>query len=113
MNAGNHWTEEDERFLIDNKDMPNRKLADKLGRTISSIKNKKVKLDLVNPHRNPVIYEVVQGYEVLATGTAQECADELGLKRETIYFYASTIHSERAKENSMIAYRIDDVEGLA
>ena len=100
------WTMKEIRFLEDNHNhMSNKELADKLDRTVGSVANQKVKNGLTK--RN--IYEVVRGYEVLATGTAEECAEQTGLSVSTIRFYTSPAHKRRSADldKAILVYRVD------
>lgn len=96
----------DIQFLEDNHNhMSNKELADKLNRTVGSVANQKVKNGLTKRK----IYEVVRGYEVLATGTAEECAKQTGLSISTIRFYASPAHKRRSVDldKAILVYRVD------
>ncbi len=42
-------------------------------------------------------YAVYKGDDLLAIGTAEEIAEKLGIKKETVYFYASPTHKKRGK----------------
>lgn len=43
------------------------------------------------------IYAVYKGEKYLCDGTAEECAKKLNLKRETIWFYATSARKKRDK----------------
>ena len=40
-------------------------------------------------------YAVYQGEKLLATGSAKECAEAIGVKVETIYFYCKPAYMRR------------------
>lgn len=42
-------------------------------------------------------YAVYRGDDLLAIGTAEEIAEKLGIKKETVYFYASPSYKKRGK----------------
>lgn len=42
-------------------------------------------------------YAVYKGDDLLVIGTAEEIAEKLGIKKETVYFYASPAHKRRGK----------------
>ncbi len=103
------WTVKELQFLEDHqKFLSNEELADKLDRTISAIVNRKAKLGLKSP-RKLKIYEVVKGYEVLATGTIEECAEKTGLSVSTIYFYTSPAHRRRSADldRAILVYKVE------
>ena len=53
------------------------------------------------------LYAIYKGEDLLATGTAKELAEELNIKRETIWWYASTTQQKRAKDtNRTVAVRL-------
>lgn len=43
------------------------------------------------------IYELYKGYELLAIGTVNEIAHEIGVKPATVRFYKSPVYQRRAK----------------
>lgn len=47
-------------------------------------------------------YAVYRGDDLLAIGTAEEIAEKLGIKKETVYFYASPTHKKRGKPTVVI-----------
>lgn len=57
-------------------------------------------------------YAVYKGDDILAIGTDKECAAKLGIKPETVRFYASSKYLSRAEKrkspNYMIAVKLDD-----
>lgn len=54
-------------------------------------------------------YVVYKGDEVIAIGTAEECAEVMGVKPETVRFYASGAYHKRAERigRPTIAERVD------
>jgi hypothetical protein len=55
------------------------------------------------------IYAVYKGDQHLATGTVNECAEILGIKPETVYWYSFRCHEKRRKSNNFrVAYKLDD-----
>lgn len=65
-------------------------------------------------------YALYKGEDIIGIGTAKELAEKLGIKPETIRFYATPTQKRRAAaaadpENQMIAVKIDendDEEGI-
>ncbi|GGN66407.1 hypothetical protein [Oceanobacillus indicireducens] len=101
------WTMKELQFLKENHNlMSNKELAKALDRTVGSVANQKVKNGLTK--RN--IYEVVKGYEVLATGTVEECAEQTGLSVSTIRFYTTPAHRRRSVDldKAILVHRVDD-----
>jgi len=47
--------------------------------------------------RASAFYAVYKGDEIICTGSARECAEALGVKVETIYFYASPAWKRRVE----------------
>lgn len=47
--------------------------------------------------RASAFYTVYKGDEIICTGSARECAESLGVKVETIYFYASQAWKRRVE----------------
>lgn len=55
------------------------------------------------------IYELYKGYELLATGTVNEIAHEVGVKPATVRFYGSPAHQRRVKgENTRMLMEVDE-----
>ena len=53
-------------------------------------------------------YAVYRGDELICVGTAKECAEELGVKVNTIYWMSNPAYHKRAKENWTIVTRLED-----
>lgn len=53
-------------------------------------------------------YAVYKGEKFLCEGTSKECAEYLGVRRDTIYFWCSPANRRRAGKNSRIAIVIED-----
>lgn len=68
-----------------------------------------IKPGIKKPKKLKSIYAIYDGDEFLTEGTAKEIADKLGIKPDTIYFYASSTYSKRMvdKPNARIAIKID------
>ena len=47
--------------------------------------------------RDSAFYTVYKGDEIICTGSARECAEALGVKVKTIYFYASKAWKRRVE----------------
>ena len=47
--------------------------------------------------RASACYAVYKGDEIICTGSARECAEALGVKVETVYFYASSAWKRRVE----------------
>jgi hypothetical protein len=59
------------------------------------------------------IYAMYKGEEVLAIGTAPEIAEKMGIKVETVHYYATPAHRRKAKKehsNSRMVFRLEDEE---
>lgn len=59
-------------------------------------------------------FAIYKGEEFLFIGTAQECAEHLNVKTDTIRYYASPAYlrklERRKARNYLIAVRLDDEE---
>lgn len=109
MRTCRKWTDEEKQYLIDNGgNLTDKEFAEELNRTPNAVRRMRCIMGIPAPHKKP-IYEILRGYEVLATGTADECSEKTGYKRQTIMFYASKSHHERVKDldKSVIAIRVD------
>ncbi|WP_271401480.1 hypothetical protein [Salinicoccus roseus] len=55
-------------------------------------------------------YELLKGYELLATGTIDEIAEKMSIKRDTVKFYMTPTHLKRAKDldKTRILYPIEE-----
>ncbi len=56
---------------------------------------------------------VYKGEKKLACGTLEECANELGVKKETVYYYLKPAHRRRvdqykSPQNARMAVRLND-----
>lgn len=109
-NTRRDWTMKELQFLEDNHEiMSNKEIAAELNRTEGSVAMCKVRRG-IKSFKNKKIYEVVRGYEVLATGTAEECAEQTGLSLNTIYFYTTPAHRRRSVDldKAILVHRVDD-----
>ena len=52
-------------------------------------------------------YAIYQGDTFIMIGTADECAKELNVSKETIYYYSTPSHKKRAKETHMVSVKLD------
>lgn len=51
---------------------------------------------------------IYKGYQLLAEGTAKQCAATLGVKVETIWYYKSAAYQRKgSRENRRIAIEVD------
>jgi len=108
------WTNAEIRFLKENCiEMDNAELAERLGRTKKSVAGKMVATGFTKLRKGQ-LYEVLRGYEVIATGTAKECAEQLGLSVESIYRLSSLDHFKRQSdlEVAIVAFKIKRDERL-
>lgn len=55
-------------------------------------------------------YALYKGEEFLCMGTAREIAEEMGIKKTTVYFYLSPSYKKRMKKNGKVLIRLDDEE---
>lgn len=94
------WTTKEIEYL---KEFAGRRtdgeIAKAIGRTRSAVSTYRARLAL--PEKKAV-YRIVNGDEILAIGTADECARILGIKKETVYNYLyrpynRTRYAERIK----------------
>lgn len=54
-------------------------------------------------------YELYKGYELLAIGTVNEIAREIGVKPATVRFYGSPVYQRRVKgENTRMLMEVDE-----
>lgn len=53
------------------------------------------------------LYAVYKGDVLIASGTAQEIADELGVKKKRVYHWATASARERDKGNRIVSLRLD------
>ena len=53
-------------------------------------------------------FAVYKGYQLLAEGTAKQCAEKLGVKVETIWYYKSAAYQRNGSgENRRIAIEVE------
>ena len=50
-------------------------------------------------------YALYKGEELLSMGTANEIAIEMGIKKETVYFYKSNYYKNRTKDKGLVQNR--------
>lgn len=56
-------------------------------------------------------FAVYKGYEILAEGTAKQCAEKLNVKTETIWYYKSATYQMKGSgKNRRIAIELEEVE---
>lgn len=54
---------------------------------------------------------IYKGYQLLAEGTAKQCAEKLGVKVETIWYYKSAAYQRKGSgENRRIAIELEEME---
>lgn len=61
-------------------------------------------------------YAVYKGDQLLCIGTAEQCAEDLGVRPDTIRFYTTPAYQERINKrrrskNARTAIRVDDEGG--
>lgn len=54
-------------------------------------------------------YTVYDGDEVVASGTARECAEKLGVKVGTVHWYA-TASARRRGHRTAVSFELEEVE---
>jgi Mn-dependent DtxR family transcriptional regulator len=102
------WTLKEEEFVKENYGrLRVKELAAELGRTESSVRSH---IKIMNFKRPLAHYEVYRGGELIAEGTAQECASKLKVTRKYIQWLSSeSIHERIAgfddPDNATIAFR--------
>lgn len=57
------------------------------------------------------LYDVYKGNTLLAHGTAQEIAEEMGVAKEKVYMWAAPAILKRDKGNRIIVVRVDEEDG--
>lgn len=87
-------------------------VAAELGVTYHSAKNKAQKLKLSTKFKYPAFYAFFRGEKHLITGTAQECANLLGITERSVQCYTTPSQQERFRDykdqgNAITAYRIN------
>lgn len=105
-----NWTMKEQEKLVKMYADENRPIVDiakELGRTEESILGKAVRLKL---NRRRKHFEIYRGYELLAEGTAKECAEKLGKSENTIYTYHHRTKNSKYKDldKSILAYVFED-----
>src|SRR5690554_8119975 len=83
------WTHREIKYLLENYyDVPNKVLAEKLGRTEHAIRSAHSKYKPKHEKREKRdIYAYYKGDELVVVGTAKEIAEYLNVKVPTIYVY--------------------------
>ena len=83
------WTHKEIEYLLENYyDVPNKVLAEKLGRTENAIRSAHARYRQKNEKREKRdIYAYYRGDELVLIGTAEEIAEYLNVKEATIYRY--------------------------
>ena len=62
--------------------------------------------------RKPVIYALYKGDEFINLGTPEELAKFIGVKRRTIFFYASEVYKKRNENNPKryLVFKLDNID---
>ncbi|WP_029277515.1 hypothetical protein [Carnobacterium jeotgali] len=56
-------------------------------------------------------FAVYKGYEILAEGTAKQCAEKLNVKVETIWYYKSATYQKKGSgKNRRIAIELEEAK---
>ncbi|WP_218668304.1 hypothetical protein [Sediminibacillus massiliensis] len=55
-------------------------------------------------------YAIYKGEELLCMGNAKECAEALGVRVKTIYYYATPSQVNRIKTEGIVAVKLNDSE---
>lgn len=88
-NGRRAWTDDEIDYLFDNyEDMTAKEMAENLNRSVYAIYRKCRQL-WIEPKSGAKEYAMYRGDDYIAMGTAQEIADETGLKINTTYNYTS------------------------
>src|SRR5690606_33129806 len=84
-----NWTYKEIKYLLENYyDVPNKVLAEQLGRTEAAIRSAHAKYRPKHEKREKRdIYAYYKGDELVLIGTAKEIAEYLNVKESTIYVY--------------------------
>ena len=83
------WTHREIKYLLENYyDVPNKVLAEQLGRTENAIRSAHARYRPKNDRcEKRDIYAFYKGDELVIIGTAKEIAEYLNVKESTIYRY--------------------------
>lgn len=60
--------------------------------------------------RKKNVYAVYRGDEMLGMGTADELAEKMGVKRDTVLWLSTPAAHRRANDRRMVAYKIEEEE---
>lgn len=87
-------------------------VAEELGVSYHSAKNKAQKLKLSTKFKEPEFYAFFRGDKHLITGTTKECAMLLGITERSVKCYTTPSQQERFREyknqdNAIVAFRVD------
>lgn len=84
-----NWTYNEIKYLLENYyDVPNKVLAEKLGRTEAAIRSAYARYKSKHEKREKRdIYAYYKGDELVLIGTVKEIAEYLNVKESTIYRY--------------------------
>ncbi len=114
------WSFNEYKFLEENLNILSLpEIAEKLNRTYSSVYGQMTNLGLKQTrkyrrrNRKRVEYAVYQGEEHLVTGTAEECAEKLGIEPDTIKWLTTPsgqkrIANRKNPDRARTAVRLDD-----
>ena len=112
----NTWSDAQKQFLIDkHTDYDNEELAKHLGKSASSVRGMKVRLNIKGGKRKVNEYAVYKGDEFLVLGTAKQCGEFLEIPPYRVHQLASDSYKRRLEkrdglDNSMLAIKIEDDE---
>ena len=59
-------------------------------------------------HRKKNVYALYRGDEMLGMGTADELAEKLGIKRETVLWLSTPAAHRRDTGKRMVAYKVEE-----
>mgnify|MGYP001161904469 CR=1 FL=1 len=101
------WTTKEIEFLKNNAgNYTDKEFGEMLNRDRNSIGVIRRRLGLPAKIK---LYEVWKGHEMLASGTLEECAEQLGVSKKTVVFLGTPAYMKRVKDldTSMIMMRVN------
>jgi hypothetical protein len=96
-----NWSKREMDFLRENYGyLSTQEIADRLNRTYHAVRGMAVRNGIKSVAQRE--YAVYFDDDFQFTGTAQECADELGIQKDTLIFYTNPSHAKRAKRGIFV-----------
>ena len=93
------WTNEEDEYINENYATESTEtIAKKLNRTVFAVRARASRLFVSKDY----LYAVYHRDETISIGTASELAESLGIKKMTIFNYASPSRKKKAKNKSIV-----------